>query len=281
MMDELFSCRNCIHNAGQSLLIGQGSGFCLQHESVVWEPDRTTCKYLHRKDLPYFVVEEGTREHAAEFAGFPFLVSLHAKQSIERIRYSEKLRWERRVLRSSRSFARPVLQGPTAVDLDFGSSREAWTAGVHSLTAALVRHYMYQCNTWKSSYRLVLGLLEEIDIKPQFEPREIVRSEGTSDAEAAEEATWDVVFARLNAVQEYGWHAGLETLMWASDALNGSLAELNWPGLQAELATHRALVDQADHLECEEAPRILPDAGTRFTGGPPMLKNECRRRRSL
>ena len=89
MMDELFSCRNCIHNSGQSLLIGQGTEFCLQHESVIRDPGRTTCKYLHRKDLPYFVVDEGTREHAAEFAGFPFLASLDGRQSIERIRYSE------------------------------------------------------------------------------------------------------------------------------------------------------------------------------------------------
>ncbi len=239
MMDELFSCRNCIHNAGQSLLIGQGSGFCLQHESVVWEPDRTTCKYLHRKDLPYFVVEEGIREHAAEFAGFPFLVSLHEKKSIERIPYSEKLRWEKKSFDPVvHSLAQYYKVQPRWILI---SALSGGVDGRRSLThSSLVRHYMYQCNTWKSSYRLVLGLLEEIDIKPQFEPREIVRSEGTSDAEAAEEATWDVVFARLNAVQEYGWHAGLETLMWASDALNGSLAELNWPGLQAELATHRA-----------------------------------------
>jgi hypothetical protein len=39
-MDELFSCRNCIHNCGQSLLIGPGSGFCLQHESVIWADQR-------------------------------------------------------------------------------------------------------------------------------------------------------------------------------------------------------------------------------------------------
>src|SRR5262245_27949066 len=88
-MDELFSCRNCIRNAGQSLLIGTGSGFCLQYESVIRDPDRTTCKYLHRKDLPCFVVEEGTREHAAEFAGFPLLVSLDTREPIEQIRYSE------------------------------------------------------------------------------------------------------------------------------------------------------------------------------------------------
>ena len=75
-MDELFSCRNCIHNSGQSLLIAEGLGFCLQHNSVIRDPDRTTCKYLHRKDLPNFVVHEGIGEHAAEFAGFPLQVSL-------------------------------------------------------------------------------------------------------------------------------------------------------------------------------------------------------------
>jgi hypothetical protein len=237
-MNELFSCRNCIHNCGQSLLIGQGSGFCLQHESVIWDPDRTTCKYLHRKDLPYFVVDEGIREHAAEFAGFPFLVSLDTKQSIERIPYSEKLRWERgtfdpvvhALAQYSKVERRWILISAFSGGVD---GRRALT---HS---SLVRHYLDHCGTWKSSYRLVLGLLDEIDVQPQFEPRSLVRSDRASATEAAEEATWDVVFARLAALQEYGWHAGLEPLMWASDALNGSLAELNWPRLQAELATHR------------------------------------------
>jgi len=63
-------------------------------DSIIRDPGRTTCKYLHRKDLPYFVVDEGVREHAAEFAGFPLLVSLETKEPIEQIRYSEKLRWE-------------------------------------------------------------------------------------------------------------------------------------------------------------------------------------------
>ncbi len=263
-MDELFSCRNCIHNAGQSLLIGQGSGFCLQHESVVWDPDRTTCKYLHRKDLPYFVVEEGIREHAAEFAGFPFLVSLDKKKSIERIPYSEKLRWEKKSFDPVvHSLAQYYKVQPRWILI---SALSGGVDGRRSLThSSLVRHYMYQCNTWKSSYRLVLGLLEEIDIKPLFEPREIIRSEGTTEAEAVEEAVWDVVFARLCAIQEYGWHSGLETLMWASDALNGSLAELNWPGLQAELSTRRAswikliLSSAKKHHEFFPAPE--PDSG--------------------
>src|SRR5436190_1190299 len=95
LMDELFSCRNCVHNCGQSPNIGPGAGYCLQHDSIIWEPERTTCKYLHRKDLPHFVVEEGVREHAAEFAFFPRLVTLDSKQPIEQMHYSEKFAWER------------------------------------------------------------------------------------------------------------------------------------------------------------------------------------------
>ena len=98
---------------------------------------------------------------------------------------------------------------------------------------------MDRCGTWKSSYRLVLGLVQEIDAQPFFDARSLIRFHETSFTQAALDATWDVVFVRLSAVQEYGWHAGLEPLMWISDAVNGSLADLDWPRLQRELADHR------------------------------------------
>ena len=222
-MDELFSCRNCIQNCGQSILIGPGSGFCLQHESVIWEPEQTTCKYLHRKDLPFFVVEEGTREHAAEFTGFAGLASLHTKKPIEPIRYSEKLRWEKG------SFD-PIVHALAQyhrVEPRWGliSAFSGGVDGRRSLThSSLVRRYMKHCDNWTSSYRLVLGLLEEIDILPQFDHRSLVPPNGTSNGEVAEQAIWDVVLTRLSALQEYGWHAGIESLMWATDAVNGNLA---------------------------------------------------------
>jgi len=237
-MDQLFSCRNCIHNCGQSLTIGPGSGFCLQHDSIIWDPGRTTCKYLHRKDLPHFVVDEGVREHAAEFAGFPLLVSLETKEPIEQIRYSEKLRWEK----GNFDPTIHALAQYYKVQPRWGliSAFSGGVDGRRSLThSSLVRHYMDRCGTWKSSYRLVLGLVEEIDTQPQFDSRELITENGTAAPVAAEEALWDVVFVRLGALQEYGWHAGLESLMWASDQINGSLAEMNWPHLQSELASKR------------------------------------------
>lgn len=237
-MDELFSCRNCIHNCGQSLHAGNGVGYCLKHNSVVAQPAKTTCKYLHRKDLPHFVVDEGIREHAAEFALFPRLVTLDTKQPIERLAYSEKYSWE------TRKFD-PVTH---ALAQYFKVERrwvliQAFTAGTdgrRSLAhASLVRHYMDHCDTWTSSYRLVLGLLEEIDVTPSFTYKSLCIPEGSEVEETAEDALWDVVFTRMSAIQEYGWHAGLENLMWVSDAVNGALVELNWPQLQSELSTHR------------------------------------------
>jgi hypothetical protein len=237
-MNDLFSCRNCIQNCGQSLLIGQGPGFCLQHDSLIWDPDRTTCKYLHRKDLPAFVVEEGIREHAAEYVMFPRLVSLVTKTPIEKIRYSERLVWEKNTFDPIlHSLAQYHKVEPRWVLISaFGGGVDGRRSLAHS---SLVRRFMAGCDNWTSSYRLVLGLLQEIDVQPQFDDRILVASDQESAGEAAGEALWDVVFARLSALQEYGWHAGLEPLMWASDAVNGSLAELSWSHLKQELASQK------------------------------------------
>ncbi len=229
-MDELFSCRNCIQNCGQSLSVGTGSGFCLRHNSVIWDPDDTTCKYLHRKDLPRFVVDEGLREHAAEFAEFAGMVRLHERQPIGLIYYSEKFIWEKR------SFD-PL----TNVLAQYHKSEPAWvfiesfTGGVDGRRSiahgCLVRRYMANCETWKSSYRLVLAFLQEIDEEPRFRNADLHHDHG----ENGEAALWDLIFIRFSLLQEYGWHAGLEELLWVTDQVNGSLVEFNWPKLRDEL----------------------------------------------
>ena len=62
---DLFTCRNCIYNPTQGLTFGPGPGFCVQWGSLLERPERTTCKYLHRKDLPHFLVRDAQRERAA------------------------------------------------------------------------------------------------------------------------------------------------------------------------------------------------------------------------
>lgn len=233
-MDELFSCRNCIHNCGQSLLIGRGDGFCLKHDSVISRPDQTTCKYLHRKDLPRFVVDEGLREHAGEFAGFPGMADLFEHKPVERLQYSEQFAW----LNNQYD---PITQGLA----QYRKARPAWiflqalTGGMdgrRSLThAALVRRYMDNCGTWKSSYRFILALVNDLAHTPYFQDGDLYAGMQVISEEIRDDAVWDVFFTKLSGVQEYGFHSGIEKLMWSTDELNGSLVALDWTGLRREL----------------------------------------------
>lgn len=235
-MDELFSCRNCIHNSSQSPNIGNGAGFCLKHDSILHEPGLTTCKYLHRKDLPRFIVDEGLREHAAEFAAFSSLVDLTTKKPISRTPYSERHVWERDIFD-------PVIHGLA----QYYKGKPGWVFiqtfsggvdGRRSLThSGLVRRYMDRCGTWRSSYRLVLALVKELDREPLFDAESLVLRGDADQREVEQQALWDVVFTKLSAVQEYGFHSGLEDLMWATDTLNGGLSDLNWKVLQKEILT--------------------------------------------
>jgi hypothetical protein len=238
-MDELFSCRNCIHNSSQSPNIGNGSGFCLKHDSVIPDSSGTTCKYLHRKDLPRFAVDEGLREHAAEFAGFSGLVNLVSKRPIDRVPYSERYVWERGVFDPVvHALAQYYKTGPSWV---FVQTFSGGIDGRRALThGGLVRRYMDRCGTWRSSYRLVLALVHELDTEPRFDTGSLVRVQGTSDDATHEQALWDVVFTRLAALQEYGFHSGIEDLMWVTDSLNGGLSELNWRVLRDDIAKQRS-----------------------------------------
>lgn len=227
--DELFSCRNCIQNCGQSLNIGRGAGFCLRHNSVLWTPEETTCKYLHRKDLPKFLVDEGLREHAAEFAEFSGIVSFHLHQPVSLIYYSQKFAWEKR-----------IFDPLTNVLAQYHKSEPAWifvesfSGGVDGrrsiVHGCLVRRYMDNCDTWKRAYGLVLAFLQEIDADAHFGSTDL-----RSESDSADEALWDVILARFSLLQEYGWHAGLEELRWVTDHIKGPLEAFDWPALRREL----------------------------------------------
>ncbi len=234
-MLELFSCRNCVQNCGQSLNIGRGHGFCLQHNSVITEPARTTCKYLQRKDLPRFAVDEAMREHAAEFALFTALVTIDTKEPLPRVMYSERWCWEHGAYDSlTNAIAQYFKTKPAWA---FIQSFSGGLDGRRSLThAAIVRRYMNHCNSWVSSYRLTLAVIQDVDTDPLFDDLSLIIPDDLSPDEVRIQALWDVIFCRLSGIQEYGWHAGLGDLMWASDRVNGGLTELNWPFLKEELA---------------------------------------------
>ena len=100
----------------------------------------------------------------------------------------------------------------------------------------MMRRYMNNCGTWTSSYRLVLALIQEFDASPQFARTDLVLREGDDESDVAHNALWEVFFTRLAALQEYGWHSGIEELLWASDRLNGALISLDWDKLKPELS---------------------------------------------
>ncbi len=233
-MDELFSCRNCIHNSGQSINIGRDAGYCLKHNSVLSTPDKTTCKYLHRKDLPQFVVDEGVREHAAEFATFSGIVDLASHKSVARVQYSERFVWERHKYDPlTHSLAQYRKISPSWV---FIQAMSGGVDGRRDLAhAGLVRRYMDHCGTWKSSYRLILALVQELPVEPRFDEDDLNVTENSDPGQVCQEALWDVVFTRIGGIQEYGFHAGIENLMWATDELNGGLSTLDWSELRSEL----------------------------------------------
>ena len=240
-MEELFNCRNCVHNSGQSLNAGQGKGYCQFHGSVIDVPSETTCKYLHRKDLPRFTVEEGMREHAYEFTMYSGLVNLVTKKSIVNLPYSEKYAWEH-------GEYSPLLNALA----QYHKAERSWVFvqafsggvdGMRSLThASLIRRYMDRCAKWTSSYRLVLSLVQEMDIEPRFEDGDLASSDDLGIEESRHQALWDVIFTRISGVQEYGWHSGLESLVWITDALNGGLSDLNWEKLKPELTSAKSRI---------------------------------------
>lgn len=234
-MDTLFSCRNCIHDCAQSLVIGGGDGFCLKHRSVLTQPGRTTCKYLHRKDLPWFVVDEGLREHAAQYAGFSGLVDLVTNERVEVVHYSERHVWRTRrfdpLTQSLAHYDATVPRWP--IFQAFAGSLDGRHALAH---ACSVRRYMDRCGTWKSSYRFVLSVIEDLSLQPVFREQDLELEGRVEDEDAVRaEAVWDVFFTRLAAVQEYGFHAGIEPLMWATDHFGPALVDLDWAALAGEL----------------------------------------------
>jgi hypothetical protein len=72
---------------------------------------------------------------------------------------------------------------------------------------------------------------------PQFSDSDLYGNDSKIGQELRDEAVWDVFFTKLSGVQEYGFHSGIEPLMWASDQLDDALVALDWPGLRDELRT--------------------------------------------
>jgi len=220
----------------QGLSLGRGQGYCLQYGSIIEQPDGTTCKYLHRKDLPDHLVHEGTAEHAAELADTYGPVDLVTKKQLLQKKYFERDFWDTGTfdpaLHAMALYHRPpVAGGPQAVGKwrliqSYAGSSDARRALAYS---SLVRRYMRHCGSWTSSYRLVLAQVEEVPEEVVVTPKQLAEGADTDDA------MWEVLFCRLSALQEFGWHAGLAALKHPLNGASKKVAAGDWKGAYAEL----------------------------------------------
>ena len=274
---ELFSCRNCVQNPGQTPTLGPGLGYCLQHGSLLREPALTTCKYLHRKDLPGFSVDESLREHAAEFAEFPEIVELSSRRPVQRKRYSAQYCWEKNqfepllhAIAQYRRLGQGEEEGEVAEEslakwrfiAAFAGSVDGLRAVVH---ACLVRRYMRQCGNWQSSYRLILALISEIGIKPAITPAMLCNN--GSNGHNLDAAQWEIAFARLSGVQEFGWHSAIQELAFAANAAAEAAAEANVDQLWTALAARQRSWADAVIATSRQAGIFFPQDARRDAGG--------------
>jgi SOS regulatory protein LexA len=286
---DLFSCRNCIHNPAQGLTVGRGPGFCLQWGSVIERPEQTTCKYLHRKDLPAFLVRRATEEHADDLSATRGMVDLHGHAPVPARRYvagsSTLLDPANHVVASYHALDSggdmTMERRGELIALFAGSVDGRWAL----LHASLVRRGMLGSVASHTRTTLALALLEEVGSDVFFDERDFVASEGSPGDSTPAAARWEVAYARLSGIQEFAWHAGNERLKHPLRELGGAVAAQDWPELVCALEglkeswidtvrtadgrpepTPRAR-DQADDIA------VVPIVG-RIAAGLPLLAEE-------
>jgi SOS regulatory protein LexA len=237
---DLFSCRNCIHNPAQGLTVGRGAGFCLQWGSLIERPEQTTCKYLHRKDLPAFLVRRATEEHADELSATRGMVDLHTHAPVAARGYdagsSSLLDPANHVVASYHALDSgrdmTIERRGELIALFAGCVDGRWAL----LHASLVRRGMLGAVASQTRTTLVLALLEEVDSDVFFDERDLVAADGSPGDAARAAARWEVAYARLSGIQEFAWHAGDERLKHPLRELGDVVAGEDWPGLIRALA---------------------------------------------
>lgn len=238
---ELFSCRNCVQNPVQGLCSGGGDGYCLHWNSIIKNPGNTTCKYHHRKDLPLFLTEDATKEHAAEFSVVPGIADLRTKQRVRLHVYSERRTWETREYDPQLNAVAGYHRKADALSEETPRKWRIIQAFAGSIDgrkalgfASLVRRYMHHCDSWWSSYRFILGVIAEIDYEVFFRTDDIRFDNDVSEHEMRELATWEVFYTRLSGIQEFGWHASMESLKFPMRELSSHI-DGSWSSIKPRL----------------------------------------------
>lgn len=262
-MRNPYTCDNCLFNPSQYQDVGTKIGYCLKHDSLLKNSSHTTCHYFRRKDLPFFVAEEGHAEHAREFPRNAGIVFYHTKHKEEYKRYSERHAW---VTNSYDPHLHEVvvyhrMGKKWAYVQAFMSSRNPVKSIISS---SLVRRYVQQCGARSDNYRLVLSmtsdLSESIDVR-----MEDFRFEVSGDEFSALKENYlkDIALLKVYAIQEYGAITENEGLMWVSDELNGSLLS-SWKEFAVDVKALAPIVSSYIIAAAQNRGTFFPEQDAEF-----------------
>ena len=257
-MKNPYTCDNCLLNPSQYQDIGTKFGYCLKHGRLLNKSSHTTCHYFQRKDLPFFVAEEGHAEHAKAFHKSCGIVLYHSKHEEEPKYYSERHAWLSDAYdpHLHEVVIYHQMQKKWAYIQAFLSSRNPVKSIIGS---SLVRRYIRQCGSGSDNYRLLLALTsdlaENIDIHLDDFRHELSR-EAFSLLE--ESYLKEVVLLKVYAIQEYGAIMDDQELTWISDRLNDSLLS-SWKEFVGEVKALVPIVTRHIITTAQRRGRFFPE----------------------
>lgn len=226
-MKNLYTCDNCLYNPTQYHEIGTKTGFCLKHDSLLKNSSHTTCHFFRRKDLPFFLSEEGHKEHARDFPENEGIVFYHAGYPEQTKKYSERHVW---ITRSYDPCIHEIaIYHRTEKKWVFIQAFMASRNPIKSImSSSLTRRYIQQCGSRRDNYRLILSINNDLREKTDLRPEDFILDIAHEEfSDMKEHYLKEIKLLQLYAIQEYGMLTENENIMWISDELNGSLF-LSW-----------------------------------------------------
>lgn len=222
-MKNLYTCDNCIHNPSQYQDIGSKNGFCLQYGQLLTQASLTSCRLFRRKDLPFYLAEEGHQEHTRIFQAIDGIVYYQTKQPINQLekehlldRYTKPIEDYYKSSEHKYIYIQNLLESENPKD------------PIHSIkNACLIRRYIQACSpeydhprTHKLLKIFVSHLGEAVNLYPEHFRVDITEKEFISLREIY---CKDVILLRFYAIEEYGYLLEDENMMSVSDELNAAI----------------------------------------------------------
>lgn len=257
-MRNPYTCDNCVSNPSQYQDIGSKTGYCLKHNSLLKNSSRTTCHFFRRKDLPFFLAEDGRQEHAKEFSNMDEIVYYDTKQSEQKRNYSEQHCW-------LTSTFDPYLHEVTL----YHRSEKKWTflqAFLFSrnpirsiIFSSLTRRYIQIRGREFDNYRLVLPLSNDLKEKVDLRIEDFRMEMEDDEFESLKESYLkDISLLLIYGIQEYAFMTNNDKLMWILDDLNGFILS-TWTEFFDKVSQSSSIINKHIIESAQERGTFFPE----------------------